>query len=104
MVQESFCLLNAPALYQHADIADPKAIHQHGNWDGGYEPYQPLPQRCNEKVDRQESGAHQRGKAPETLAGLHHLQLEVAQIDDTTHQDHADVTTPNDGYDTRRTR
>ena len=81
-VQEAVGILRAEMIDHDADEADAQAVHRDRDRDGREEHQHALPQRRLEQIGREKAEAHQRIEIAQAAAGLDHLQLVDAEVDD----------------------
>ncbi len=91
VVQEAFGLGGAVLVDEHAGDGDAKAVHEDRDRDRGDEDHRLLPQGAAEDVGAEEGEARQRKEIAQPAAGLDHLQLVHAEVDDVAFEEDADA-------------
>ena len=97
-MQKALGLRDAIAVDKHADDADPEGIHEDRDRQGGKEQHDLVP--CWPLVEdaEQEAEAHQRKEITEPAAGLGHLELVHAEINDVAVEIHRHSEQGNDPH------
>ena len=94
VVQEALGHANAPAIDHHPDAGDAQAVHQDRDRDAGEEEQHALPRRAFVEIGEHQAQRHQREQVAQAVAGLGHLQLVHAEVDDVAFQVDADADQP----------
>ena len=82
IVQESFGMFDAETVDQNADHADAEGIHQHRDRGGRQQQQRLVPERPPVEDRHQVGKGQDREEVAQARAGLGHLELVDAQIDD----------------------